>query len=95
VRTNLKSTVELLAGSQIAFAKAAGIHPIRLNRIVNGWIEPTPTERDRFAELLKVDAAWLFRIVTIPTAPAATTPEATLADVSAKIEGIIEEIKKL
>ena len=64
---NLKTTVELVAGSQLAFAKAAGIHHLRLNRIVNGWIEPTPVERDRFAELLKVDAVWLFQMVTVPT----------------------------
>jgi len=93
VRTNLKMAIEVRAGSQLAFAKAAGIHPVRLNRIVKGWIEPSPAERARFVELLKVDATWLFRIVTLPTAPAATTAETTLTEISAQIDGMIRTIE--
>jgi transcriptional regulator with XRE-family HTH domain len=93
VRTNLKTAIELTRRSQIDFAKDAGIHPIRLNRIVNGRIEPTPAERERFAELLNVDAAWLFRIVTIPTAAAATSPDPTLTEVAGRIGKIIEHLK--
>ena len=67
MRSNLKSTIDIRSGSQCAFAEKTGINSIRLNRIVNGWIDPTPAERSKFAEILQVDAGWLFAIFTIPT----------------------------
>ena len=92
MRTNLKTTIEVRADSQVAFAKQAGIHPVRLNRIVNGWIAPSPVERDRFAELLNVDAAWLFRIVTIPTGPN-EPEEVSPSALAVQIDGIIEIVE--
>jgi transcriptional regulator with XRE-family HTH domain len=95
VRMNLKNTIALRGWSQIDFAEEVGIHPIRLNRIGNARIEPTPAEREKIAEVLNVDAAWLFRVVTIPNAPALTTPEATLAELSAQIDSANKRIEKL
>ena len=93
MRTNLKTAIEVQFGSQLNFAKNAQMHPVKVNRIVKGWIEPSPAERARFVELLKVDATWLFRIVTIPTAPTATTAETTLTEISAQIDGMIRTIE--
>ncbi len=57
---NLKIAIAEEYGSQLAFAVAAKIHPVRLNKIVNGWIEVMPAERARLAALLDADTAWLF-----------------------------------
>jgi hypothetical protein len=96
VRTNLKSTIEVKFGSQIAFSKPACIHPVRLSKIVRGWIEPTPVERERLTELLKVDAIWLFQIFTIPNATLASEESADatfLSTLAAQIDNAIEAVK--
>lgn len=68
---NLRIAIEEEFGTQIACAKAIGLHPIRLNRICCGWIEPTPIERDRLASALAADPQWLFsRVLRIPRPPA-------------------------
>ncbi len=71
MRMNLKTAIDVRFGSQIAFARAGGLHPIKINRLCNGWIEPTPTERERIASALNADPAWLFCAVTRIPAPSA------------------------
>lgn len=61
---NLRIAIDEEFGTQIACAKAADIHPVRLNRICCGWVEATRVERDRLAKLLGVDSAWLFSTAT-------------------------------
>jgi len=57
---NLKIAIAEQFGSQLAFAAAVKIHAVRLNRILNGWLDPTPEERARITALLNAEAAWLF-----------------------------------
>ena len=75
MKMNLVAAIEVRFGSQIAFARAVGLHPVRINRLCRGWIEPTRTERERIAEALETDADWLFAGFRIParkSAPAET-----------------------
>jgi hypothetical protein len=69
MRMNLKAAIDVRFGSQIAFARAVSLHPVKINRLCNGWIEPTPIERVRIAATLKADAEWLFSTVTRIPAP--------------------------
>ena len=73
MRANLKAAIGLRFGSQIAFARAVGLHSIKINRLCNGWVEPTPTERERIASALNADPAWLFCTVTRIPAPSASS----------------------
>jgi hypothetical protein len=66
MRANLKAAIDIRFGSQIAFARAVSLHPVRINRLCRGWIEPTPAEREKIAEALTVDADWLFAGFRIP-----------------------------
>jgi transcriptional regulator with XRE-family HTH domain len=50
--------------TQLAFARALPMHPVSLNKICNGWNEPTPLERQRIAEALGADADWLFSSIS-------------------------------
>ncbi len=45
---------------QVEIAKAADIHESKLSQIVNGWREPSDTERKALARVLKREAAELF-----------------------------------
>jgi hypothetical protein len=76
VRANLKAAIEVRFGSQIAFARAAGLHSVKVSRLCRGWIEPTPVERERISETLRADADWLFAVVRIP-APRSLSTETT------------------
>ena len=60
MRKNLKIAIEERFRTQIAFAHAIKIHPVRVNRIVCGWVEPTKDERERISIALNADAEWLF-----------------------------------
>jgi len=66
MRANLKAAIEARFGSQIAFAREVRLHPIKINRLCRGWIEPTALERARIAEALQADADWLFAVLLIP-----------------------------
>lgn len=66
MRANLKAAIDVRFGSQLAFARAVGLHPIRVNRLCRGWIEPTPLEREHIAEVLRADPDWLFAVLIIP-----------------------------
>jgi len=70
--SNLRAAIELRFGTQLAFARAVGIGATTLNRIINGWREPTFTEGNRIAQALDADPEWLFRrFISIPR-PAAS-----------------------
>jgi len=60
MRHNLRTAIEIKFGTQLACAHSTGIHPIKLNRLCRGWIEPTPVERERLTAALDADPAWLF-----------------------------------
>ena len=64
LRHNLKLAIAVKFGTQLAFARAVGIHPIAINKICQGWKEPTAVERERIVTALKADSAWLFSSVT-------------------------------
>jgi hypothetical protein len=76
---NLQIAIKEKFRTQLACAKAADIHPVRLNRICRGWVAPTPIERDRLTRLLGVEAGWLFAtLVRIP--PAVNRSNCTSSD---------------
>ena len=92
MRTNLKSAIEVKFGSQIAFSKKVCIHHVRLSKIVRGWIDPTPIERDRIIELLNVSPDFLFKTFTIPTGHAGPTDGDVLTEVAGQLGGTIKTI---
>jgi len=69
MRMNLKAAIDLRFGSQLAFARAVGLHAVKINRFCNGWIEPSLAERERIAAALDADPGWLFSTVTRIPAP--------------------------
>jgi hypothetical protein len=75
MRANLKAVIEVRFGSQLAFAQAVGLHPVRVNRICKGWVEPTCGEREKIANLLAADSDWLFAVFRIPARKSAATGE--------------------
>lgn len=83
MKMNLIAAIEARFGSQIAFARMVGVHPVRLNRLCRGWLEPTQVERDRIAEALAVDANWLFSRFRLP-APKGNTEDADGGRMEAK-----------
>ena len=66
MKMNLVATIEARLGSQLAFARAVELQPVRLNRRCRGWLEPTCAERDRIADALGADTDWLFSALRIP-----------------------------
>lgn len=66
MRANLAAAIDVRFGSQLAFARAVGLHSVRVNRLCRGWVEPTPVERERIAETLRADSDWLFAVLLIP-----------------------------
>lgn len=67
MRANLKAIIESRFGTQLAFAKDNEVHPVRVNRLINGWVDPTPMELARFAGVLGVEPDWLFADFAIPS----------------------------
>jgi hypothetical protein len=63
---NLVATIQARFGSQLALARAVGLHPVRINRLCKGWLEPTQVERH------EADADWLFSGFRIPTSNGGT-----------------------
>lgn len=66
MRANLKAAIDVRFGSQLAFARAVGLHSVRVNRLCRGWVEPTAIERDRIAGAMRADPTWLFAVFLIP-----------------------------
>lgn len=87
MRANLEAAIKVRFGSQIAFAREVRLHPIKINRICRGWIEPTPLERARITEALQADADWLFAVLLIPGPknPLAAGPKSVVASSSADL----------
>ena len=81
MRANLKAAIGLRFGSQLAFARAVGLHPVRVNRLCKGWVEPTLIERERISKLLAADSDWLFAVFRIPTKKTAPTEEIAAAEI--------------
>jgi hypothetical protein len=84
MRANLKAAIETRFGSQIAFARASGLHPVKVSRLCRGWAEPTEMERAQISKTLRADVEWLFAVLRIPS-PRATSeaPQGTVcADAS-------------
>jgi hypothetical protein len=52
---DLKLEVVRQGRSQYEVARAAGLDPTRLNRILNGWIEPRPDEVSAIRAALKIN----------------------------------------
>jgi transcriptional regulator with XRE-family HTH domain len=52
---DLKIEVVRQRRSQYEVARAAGIDPTRLNRILNGWVEPRPEELAAVRAALHLD----------------------------------------
>lgn len=50
--TKLKLTRIEHERAQIEVAMQAGINPTRMNRLENGWVQPSPEELRRIAEVL-------------------------------------------
>ena len=66
MKMNLVATIEARLGSQLAFARAVELQPVRLTVVAGGWLEPTCAERDRIADALGADTDWLFSALRIP-----------------------------
>lgn len=77
MRHNLKLAISERFGTQLECAEKTGIHHIRLNRIIRGWLEPTAAESDLLASALVADPSWLFSTTT--RIPKPIQPEPTLA----------------
>ena len=43
---NLRAAITECFGTQLRYAKAADIHAVKLNRVVNGWAQPTTEEHE-------------------------------------------------
>jgi hypothetical protein len=79
MRANLKAAIEMKFGSQLAFARASGIHPVKVSRLCRGWADPTDRERACISTALHADAEWLFSALKIPTPKSKSPLETTQA----------------
>ena len=81
MRANLRAAIEHKFGTQLSFARAVGLHPVRINRICQAWVEPTRVERERISQFLAADPDWLFAAFRIPAKKAAATEEIAAAEI--------------
>jgi hypothetical protein len=95
VRANLKTAIAVRFGSQLAFARAAGLHSVKVNRLCRGWIEPTPLEREQISEALRADADWLFAEVRIPAPRNLSIETAAPALASVNVAVSVDQFSKL
>ena len=72
MRHNLRVAIDTKFGTQLACARAVGLHPVRLNRLCRGWVDPTVIERERLTSVLGADPVWLFSTLTLIPKPAKT-----------------------
>jgi hypothetical protein len=75
MRTNLKLAIGERFRTQVAFARAVDIHPVRISQIVCGWTQPKTDERERMSIALNADAEWLFATPVGISIPARNTDE--------------------
>jgi hypothetical protein len=65
MRHNLRAVIVERFGTQLRCAEQVGTHVTRLNRIIRGWIDPTPLERERLVSALSAEPQWLFSTTPI------------------------------
>lgn len=60
VRVGLKAAIMVRGWTQRQFSRVADTPENRISELIRGWVDPTPAERVRFAELLGTSADVLF-----------------------------------
>jgi transcriptional regulator with XRE-family HTH domain len=65
---NLKLQIFRSGSHQNQLAKAVGIDETVLSKIIHGYRDPNPTQRQILASYLEVEAAWLFERFESPVA---------------------------
>ena len=73
--SNLKVALAARRIRQAELAEAIGISPSMLSEAIHGRAELAPHQRQRIAEVLRADPAWLFeRVIHIPALKPAEEP---------------------
>ena len=68
--SNLKTALAARRMHQVDLAQAIGVAPSTLSEFIHGRTELAPRLRERIAEVLRADPAWLFsRVTHIPALP--------------------------
>lgn len=62
--SNLKVALAARRLRQAELAAAIGVAPSTLSEFIHGRVELAPHQRQRIAEMLRADPAWLFTRVT-------------------------------
>jgi transcriptional regulator with XRE-family HTH domain len=57
---NVKYQIFRLGLRQNSLAKSLGVGDAALSKLINGYREPSPAQRQLIASLLQADEAWLF-----------------------------------
>jgi transcriptional regulator with XRE-family HTH domain len=57
---NVKYQIFRLGLRQNSLAKSLGVGDAALSKLINGYREPSPAQRQRLASLLQADETWLF-----------------------------------
>jgi transcriptional regulator with XRE-family HTH domain len=57
---NVKYQIYRLGLRQNTLAKSLGVGDAALSKLINGYREPSPAQRQLLASLLQADEAWLF-----------------------------------
>jgi transcriptional regulator with XRE-family HTH domain len=76
---NLKVALSARRVSQAELAAAIGCAPSTLSEFIHGRADLAPYQRDRIAEMLRADPAWLFARVTIPEPKSDAAPTPAIA----------------
>jgi transcriptional regulator with XRE-family HTH domain len=78
--SNLKVALAVRRMRQAEIAAAIGVSPSTLSEFIHGRAELAPHQRQRIAEMLHADPAWLFQAVThIPVLKADAEPAPAIA----------------
>jgi len=77
--SNLKVALAARRMRQAELAVAIRVAPSTLSEFIHGRVELAPHQRQRIAEVLRADPAWLFaRITHIPALKAETEPTSAI-----------------
>jgi len=60
MRLGLKAAILARGMSQRQFARLANSNQNRVSSLIQGWVQPSPQERERFAQLLNQSVDALF-----------------------------------
>ncbi|PYU22168.1 MAG: hypothetical protein DMG32_18960 [Acidobacteria bacterium] len=78
--SNLKVALAARRMRQAELAVAIRVAPSTLSEFIHGRVELAPHQRQRIAEVLRADPAWLFaRITHIPALKSETEPTSAIA----------------